>query len=96
MSEIKVFFRFCPDCGRRFHIKLVRKDLVNVEREQEEPGRSFVMNPSPGMPSPGYPPIVVQEGEPVTIDIEEFQYVYKCGHCGHVWEEKHVEEVEEK
>jgi hypothetical protein len=38
------------------------------------------------------PELVVEEGEPVTIDIEEFQYAYKCKHCGHSWSEKHVEE----
>jgi hypothetical protein len=27
------FFRHCPGCGRRFHIKLVSKKLVHMDRE---------------------------------------------------------------
>ena len=34
-------------------------------------------------------PIAVQEGKPIIIDIEEFQYAYKCEHCGHEWSETH-------
>jgi len=94
MSEIKTFFRFCPECGRRFHIKLVSKNLINVEREKEEISQPAVISPRYSFTSA--PAIIVQEGEPVTVDIEEFQYAYKCGHCGHEWNEKHMEEVREK
>ncbi len=51
-----------------------------------------------GMRAPAGPsrvpmfPIVVTENIPVTVDIEDFQFSYKCGHCGHVWSEMHVEE----
>jgi hypothetical protein len=38
---------------------------------------------------------MVQEGRPIIADIEEFQYTYKCKHCGHEWSEKHVEEHRE-
>jgi len=42
------------------------------------------------------PPIfVLQEGKPTVIDIEQFQYAYKCKHCGHEWSEKHVEKHRE-
>jgi DNA-directed RNA polymerase subunit RPC12/RpoP len=94
MSELRTFFRFCPQCGRRFHIKLVSKNLVHLEREQAETGRATLLGPR-SFSSP-LPPIIVQEGDPVMIDIEEFQNAYRCGHCGHEWTEKHVEEVKEK
>ena len=42
------------------------------------------MNANPG----GYSmipmaPIVVHESVPVTVDVEDFQYSYKCKRCGH-------------
>jgi len=42
------------------------------------------------------PYFVVREGPPIIIDVEEFQYAYKCNHCGHEWSEKHVEEHKER
>jgi len=91
MSEVKVFFRHCPSCGRRFHIRLENKRLVKLEREQEEiSGRGM---PASSLSSPM--PLVVEEGVPITVDIEEFQYTYKCKHCGHEWSEKHIEEHKE-
>jgi hypothetical protein len=32
---------------------------------------------------------IVQEDKPSIIDVEEFQYDYKCKHCGHQWSEVH-------
>lgn len=90
MSEVKTFFRFCPGCGRRFHIKLESKKLVNVERESVEVKRAVSLRA--GYPFGSSTPTTVQEGEPIIIDVEEFQYTYICKHCGHEWSEKHVEE----
>ena len=28
---------------------------------------------------------VLREGPPITLDIEDFEERYKCGHCGHEW-----------
>lgn len=83
------FFRHCPQCGRRFHIKLESKKMVSLDRRtvQERPG------PRRGIGQfRGSPVLVVQEGRPVIADVEEFQYSYKCEHCGHEWSEKHFEE----
>ena len=43
----------------------------------------------------GYPGsyVLVGETQPAVIDVEEFQYAYKCKHCGHEWFEKHEEEL---
>jgi hypothetical protein len=40
--------------------------------------------------------VLVGETEPAVIDVEEFQYAYKCRHCGHECVEKHEEEFREK
>lgn len=87
MSEATEFFRICPSCGRGFQILLVSKKLVDDKREVEEV-RVGTMNANPG----GYTMthmalIVVQENIPVTVEVEEFQYSYRCKHCGHEWSE---------
>ena len=30
---------------------------------------------------------VLEEGKPFVVDVEEFQYEYRCKHCGHEWSE---------
>ena len=87
------FFRHCPECGRRFHIKLENKKLVNLERISK-PQTEAQLVPS----GSGYGArmgVTVYEDKPIVVDVEEFQYAYKCGHCGHEWSEKHVEEHKE-
>jgi len=37
----------------------------------------------------------VYKGPPTIVDVEEFQYNYKCKHCGHEWSEKRIEEHKE-
>ena len=39
--------------------------------------------------------VTVYEGKPIVVDVEQFQYSYKCKHCGHEWTEKHVERHKE-
>jgi len=85
------FFRYCPGCGRRFHIKLVGKTLVSANKASWP--KQVVTNltgPARYGASPAL--IVVQEDKPVVVEHEEFQYAYKCGHCGHEWTEM-VEET---
>jgi DNA-directed RNA polymerase subunit RPC12/RpoP len=81
--------RHCPACGRKFHVKLVDKKLVRLERES---GRKLPASRLGVYQFRGVPVLAVQEGRPIVTDIEEFQYAYRCGHCGHEWLEKHVEE----
>ncbi len=95
------FFRHCPQCGRRFHIILVDKKLAHIDKETEQsPARIDKMlvvgagvdigsrRPPRNFPTSAW---VVEEGKPVTIYIEEFEYSYKCRHCGHAWSEERVE-----
>ncbi len=95
MSEVRNLFRICPACGRRFHIRLVSKKLVAERKEVAEIKRAM-MNPTPaGYTRGSMPtmPVIVEENIPITIDVEDFQYSYKCKHCGHEWSEMHTEET---
>ena len=87
------FFRHCPACGRRFHIKLEKKELVHLDREllpgTVTPRATVTLFENPLV-------LVASEGRPIIADIEEFRYTYKCGHCGHEWSEKHLEERRER
>jgi DNA-directed RNA polymerase subunit RPC12/RpoP len=93
LSEIRTLFRFCPACGRRFHIKLVSKELVGDRKETTEMKQSLI-SPTGGAGVASYSRsyIVLEENVPVTIDVKDFQYTYKCKHCGHVWTEMKEEE----
>ena len=86
------FFRHCPECGRRFHIRLESKKLAGMQRTSRpsKVATRIITSPyaSPGAPSPVF---ADQEGKPVVVDVEEFNYSYKCKHCGHEWTEKHIE-----
>ncbi|MDG6901195.1 MAG: hypothetical protein JRM80_04460 [Nitrososphaerota archaeon] len=94
MSEVRALLRFCPACGKRFHIKVVGRKLIEDRMEQTETKRDLGFIGSPmGYGSYGAAqPVVVEEDVPLTVDVEEFQYTYKCKHCGHVWSEMHDQE----
>jgi uncharacterized Zn finger protein len=98
MSEFREFFRHCPSCGRRFQITLVGEKLIDerrvtdqIERDTEPISSASSTFRYGGVPMPE---VVVEEDVPVTIDIKEFQYTYKCKHCGHVWTETHEKDSE--
>ncbi len=38
----------------------------------------------------------VEPGEPVIVDVDQFQYTYSCKLCGHEWSEKKIEKHVEK
>ena len=93
MSQIRTFFRHCPGCGRRFEVRLVSKSLVREDRVTSD------VPEAGGMATQGEAvwasPTTLSEGRPVTVDTKEFQYSYKCAHCGHQWTEKRdVEHLE--
>jgi hypothetical protein len=89
------FFRHCPGCGRRFHIKLVSKKLVHMERESMPTTTVDPAGAGQLFYAASMPHFVVREGAPMMIDVEEFQYAYKCAHCGHEWSERHFKEQQE-
>jgi len=92
VTPIRLFFRHCPGCGRRFEIQLVSKKLIRVDRETStipEIESLATVGPTHSVP------LTLSEGRPITVDTEEFEYSYKCGHCGHEWSEKRdVESLE--
>jgi len=95
VSEVRTFFRFCPACGKRFHIRLVGKKLVDDRVEETEIKQAYGRIGAGMGYSGNYAaaePVIVEENVPLTVDVEEFQYTYKCKHCGHVWTEMHEEE----
>lgn len=85
MSGVRAFFRFCPSCGRRFEIRLVSKKPIGSEGFTGKEEEVFV--------EPRFP-LVLEQDAPVVVDIEEFQYTYKCKHCGHTWSEVHEKRKE--
>jgi hypothetical protein len=90
------FFRHCPGCGRRFHIKLESKTKISSDREPVPRMERGVGQPAAYWESKTITPVLVHDERPIILDIEDFQYVYKCKHCGHEWSEKHIEEHEER
>ena len=89
------FFRHCPGCGRRFHIKLEKKTRISEDREKiprASYGPTAVVAPEMGVRYS----ILVHDERPIILDIDEFQYTYKCKHCGHEWTEHHQEEHRER
>jgi hypothetical protein len=90
MSEVKDFFRHCPACGRRFHIKLVSEKFVD-ERKETTNIKKTMNYPTP---MTGFTPfqVILQENTPIVVDIKDFQYSYKCKHCGHEWSEMRMTE----
>jgi DNA-directed RNA polymerase subunit RPC12/RpoP len=89
------FFRHCPGCGRRFHIKLVSKKFVREDIEKHQSEEVVSMSEASILRGGMMPYLTLMEGPPVIVDRREFQYSYKCGHCGHEWSEKHFEEHQE-
>jgi transposase-like protein len=91
MSEVETLFRFCPSCGKRFHVRLVSKKLIDAKEETLEAKQvARGGNANPMTYIRGTYPIVLEENVPVTIIVEDFQYSYKCKHCGHEWTETQV------
>ena len=80
-------FRLCPACGHRFHVKLVGKRLVRLERHLM--GTRTTVNPH--RPGSYVPSTRLVGGQPAMVNVEEFQYAYKCTRCGHEWSEKRME-----
>jgi predicted RNA-binding Zn-ribbon protein involved in translation (DUF1610 family) len=96
VSEIKTLFRHCPACGRRFEIRVVSKKPLENKQETYVEKHAYPVSPiARGGMMYGGIPLAVEEDYPVTIDITEFSYTYRCKHCGHQWAEMHTEERKE-
>jgi len=81
-ENVESFFRQCPNCGKRFEIRVVGKKLVESESIKENrPVNSDYFGGYAGSP------LVVAQEEPTIVEVEKFQYTYRCKHCGHLWRE---------
>lgn len=90
MSEFRTFFRHCPACGRRFEIRLVKKAMEKAEPHlEDEPVYTGAVGSGAIGTSLPVPPTVLVENVPVVVNDEEFDYTYRCKHCGHQWSEVH-------
>ena len=96
MSEVRTFFRYCPACGKRFHIRLVNRKLVEETKETKVQKERATSSFNVGYKFQSPVPQVLEVDAPVVIEVEDFEYSYKCGHCGHVWTEIHRKEEEVK
>jgi transcription elongation factor Elf1 len=91
VSGVRTFFRHCPSCGRRFEIRLESKKPVDSESLTETEPEGHVSAPSLMARAV---PVMLAEEATVIVDIEDFQYTYRCKHCGHEWSE--VQKTERK
>ena len=97
MSGIKVFFRHCPSCGRRFELRLVSRVEISDEEENLTAKESAIAQSerkeTVQMLDPETP---ITLSIPEIQEIKEFRYSYQCKHCGHEWSEKAVQVVREQ
>lgn len=85
MGEISTFFRHCPSCRKKFEISLVSEKLLDTKRRTEGPTHPV----TPMFFGAGISPLEVEQNVPITVEVKDFQYTYRCKHCGHVWTELH-------
>jgi hypothetical protein len=85
------FFRHCPGCRRRFHVRIVDKRLTGLAKKTEKdqlPHTTIKKGMGLGMPT------VMVQGDrgPGAVEVATFQYTYKCSFCGYEWKEKKIRE----
>jgi predicted RNA-binding Zn-ribbon protein involved in translation (DUF1610 family) len=92
-NVIRTFFRHCPNCGRRFEIRLVSEKEVDGS---EVLSKNTLPATPPGIVGSGAGGTMGRSGgymmltnstNPIVIESRELQDTYKCGHCGHMWTE---------
>ena len=93
-EEVRTFFRHCPACGHRFEVRLVGKKLEdeNIREEKSTPPALSIggFAAGQGIYAIGHPAgfkVLEESTRPTAIDARDFDYTYKCGHCGHIWHE---------
>jgi hypothetical protein len=90
VPDIRTFFRHCPSCARRFEIRVVGKKLIDSKSIKETEKRLIPIGGSvPGGIYARQMVTMVQEDVPTIVEVDDFQYNYKCKHCGHEWSEVH-------
>jgi DNA-directed RNA polymerase subunit M/transcription elongation factor TFIIS len=86
MSEVKTFFRHCPQCGRRFEIRVTKKQPPTDDSYNSEIPRSDIET----IQAKAIEPLILEDAnQPLIVEDEELSYTYRCRHCGHQWTEIH-------
>jgi len=98
---MRMLFRRCPSCGRRFEVKLAAINEVERETESDQTNK----------PTGGSPKWAVGSqirgrqgatGGPTPVGTEYIEsskkvaYTYRCEHCGHEWSDEKVESTESR
>jgi hypothetical protein len=81
--------RKCPNCGRRFSVKLERRDLVEQEKDTVRVVHDVTLprlGYSDARLAGAFTPIEAV-AEEVPIERDTFKLTYICGHCRHEWSE---------
>jgi len=72
-----------------------KKELSETDVVDKGPpdgsSRALLRNPNSGMIADGR--AIMEEGAPMLFVEEEFEYSYRCKHCGHEWSEIHDKEL---
>ncbi|HLQ06292.1 MAG TPA: hypothetical protein VK126_00890 [Nitrososphaerales archaeon] len=79
------FFRRCPNCGRRFVVKVDKEVLVDSERDTIKQIHDLAM-PRATMGGGAMMPVAAVTIE-VPIERDTFEVTYECKHCHHQWKE---------
>jgi ribosomal protein L44E len=84
MSEVKTFFRHCPQCGRRFEIRVTKAKPLVDDSYLTEIRRSD----SESIEEKALEPLILDEAnQPLIVEDKKLSYTYTCKHCGHQWTE---------
>jgi DNA-directed RNA polymerase subunit RPC12/RpoP len=88
------FFRRCPNCGKRFVVKVDKEVLVGSENDTVKEIRDFAM-PRTTMGGGAMMPVGAVTVE-IPIERDTFEVTYECKHCHHQWKETLVVVKKEK
>ena len=94
VSEIGTLFRFCPRCGKRFHVRLVsKKPLDEIEERTvfKEGATSAGIPYVAGRHAP-----VTTTVDPGTTHVQGFRHSYRCGGRARLDRDAHRREIDEK
>lgn len=95
MSGVAALFKRCPACKKRFHVTSVSRRVKSDFKERRvqkvrAEGTDIMVGSRYQNPNPQ----VLYVDVPVTVDVEELEFSYRCGYCGHEWAESRKRETE--
>jgi len=80
LFHTQTLFRHCPLCGRKFEVRIVARRPASESRPKGA-GQSIDFHHIGPVRTP------VSMESPTVVSLEEFEYSYRCKHCGHEWTE---------